>query len=131
MKIYTGTGDSGETDLFGEGRSAKDAPRVETYGTIDELNAVLGLARTETLPEAINGLLAKTGVKLDEVAKLVFPCLFKAELRNIGKRMGCVEKVADNMHEVCGETGAAHPLVMFINELQGAKPGDKMIMASC
>jgi cob(I)alamin adenosyltransferase len=67
MKIYTGTGDSGETDLFGEGRSAKDAPRVETYGTIDELNAVLGLARTETLPEAVNGLLERVQHELFQV----------------------------------------------------------------
>ena len=67
MKIYTGTGDSGETDLFGEGRLAKDAPRVETYGTVDELNAVLGLARAETLPEAIDGLLERVQHELFQV----------------------------------------------------------------
>jgi 3-hydroxy-3-methylglutaryl CoA synthase len=82
------------------------------------------------IPEAINGLLAKTGVKLDDVSKVVFPCLFKVESRNIGKRMGILEKVCDNLHEVCGETGAAHPFVMFIKELQDAKPGDKIIVAS-
>ncbi len=84
----------------------------------------------QIIPEAINGLLAKTGVKLEDVSKLIFPCLFKAELRNIGKRMGCAEKVSENLHEVCGETGAAHPFVMLINELQDAKPGDKVIVAS-
>lgn len=67
MKIYTGTGDSGETDLFGEGRLAKDAPRVETYGTIDELNAVLGLARAETLPEAVEGVLQRVQQELFQV----------------------------------------------------------------
>src|SRR4030081_2006077 len=45
MKIYTKTGDSGDTGLFGGGRVQKDDPRVEAYGDVDELNAVLGMAR--------------------------------------------------------------------------------------
>lgn len=44
MKIYTRTGDRGETGLFGGGRVAKDDRRVEAYGAVDELNAVIGLA---------------------------------------------------------------------------------------
>jgi cob(I)alamin adenosyltransferase len=51
MKIYTRTGDQGETGLFGGGRVPKDHPRVEAYGDIDELNAVLGVVRaTEVMP---------------------------------------------------------------------------------
>ncbi|MDQ6886449.1 MAG: cob(I)yrinic acid a,c-diamide adenosyltransferase [Gemmatimonadota bacterium] len=51
MKIYTRTGDGGDTGLFGGGRVPKNDPRVEAYGDVDELNAVLGLARaTEPLP---------------------------------------------------------------------------------
>jgi len=45
MRIYTRTGDEGETGLFGGGRVAKDHPRVAAYGDVDELNSVLGLAR--------------------------------------------------------------------------------------
>jgi cob(I)alamin adenosyltransferase len=45
MKIYTKTGDAGTTGLFGGGRVEKDDPRVEAYGDVDELNAVLGVAR--------------------------------------------------------------------------------------
>lgn len=45
MKIYTKTGDRGETALFGGGRVAKHHLRVEAYGTIDEVNSLLGLAR--------------------------------------------------------------------------------------
>jgi cob(I)alamin adenosyltransferase len=45
VKIYTRTGDEGLTGLLGPGRVSKDAPRIEAYGTVDELNAVLGLAR--------------------------------------------------------------------------------------
>jgi len=44
MKLYTRTGDDGTTGLFGGGRIAKDHPRVAAYGTVDELNASLGLA---------------------------------------------------------------------------------------
>jgi cob(I)alamin adenosyltransferase len=51
MKIYTKTGDAGDTGLFGGGRVGKDHPRVEAYGDVDELNAVLGTVRaTEQMP---------------------------------------------------------------------------------
>lgn len=51
MKIYTKTGDSGATGLFGGGRVPKDDARVEAYGDVDELNAVLGVARAaEPMP---------------------------------------------------------------------------------
>lgn len=54
MKIYTRTGDRGETGLFGGQRVRKDDPRVEAYGAVDELNSVLGLAnaRLETAGSA-------------------------------------------------------------------------------
>lgn len=45
MKIYTKTGDAGETGLFGGGRVSKDHPRVTAYGDVDELNAAIGVAR--------------------------------------------------------------------------------------
>ena len=44
-KVYTRTGDKGETALVGGKRVPKDAPRIEAYGTIDELNSIVGLAR--------------------------------------------------------------------------------------
>lgn len=44
QRIYTKTGDAGETGLFGGGRVRKSDPRVEAYGAVDELNAVLGWA---------------------------------------------------------------------------------------
>ena len=45
MKVYTRTGDEGETSLIGGRRVRKTDPRIEAYGTVDELNAVIGLAR--------------------------------------------------------------------------------------
>ncbi len=47
MKIYTKTGDKGETGLFGGERVSKDSLRISAYGTIDELNSFIGLAITE------------------------------------------------------------------------------------
>jgi cob(I)alamin adenosyltransferase len=48
MKIYTKTGDKGTTGLYGGARVSKDSPRIAAYGDVDELNAILGLARAET-----------------------------------------------------------------------------------
>ena len=45
MKIYTKTGDEGETSLFGGGRVRKDHPRTSAYGDVDELNSAIGLVR--------------------------------------------------------------------------------------
>jgi cob(I)alamin adenosyltransferase len=53
-RVYTRTGDKGETGLVGGKRVPKDSPRIEAYGTIDELNSVVGLARTFN-DEKING----------------------------------------------------------------------------
>jgi cob(I)alamin adenosyltransferase len=48
MKIYTKTGDTGMTGLYGGGRVSKSAPRISAYGDIDELNALLGLAAAQS-----------------------------------------------------------------------------------
>ena len=45
MRIYTRTGDTGETGLFGGGRVPKDHPRVAAYGDVDELSSAIGMAR--------------------------------------------------------------------------------------
>ncbi|NJB87590.1 cob(I)alamin adenosyltransferase [Lewinella marina] len=55
MKIYTRTGDRGETGLFSGRRVSKADPRVEAYGTIDELNACLGLLRDHLDPDGETG----------------------------------------------------------------------------
>jgi cob(I)alamin adenosyltransferase len=56
-RIYTRTGDKGETGLFGGVRLHKDAIRIQAYGTIDELNAVLGLVRSELIDEELDSQL--------------------------------------------------------------------------
>jgi len=53
LKIYTKTGDAGETALFGGGRVGKDHARVMSYGTVDELNASIGWAVTQVVDSEI------------------------------------------------------------------------------
>ena len=53
MKIYTKTGDGGDTGLFGGGRVPKNHPRVDAYGTVDELNSFVGLAVMTVLDERV------------------------------------------------------------------------------
>lgn len=67
MKIYTRTGDDGTTGLFGGARTRKDDPRVEAYGTVDETNAAIGLARAAALPREIDGVLARVQSTLFDV----------------------------------------------------------------
>lgn len=57
MKLYTRTGDDGSTGLFGGDRVGKDALRVEVYGTVDELNAALGLAAAIAGPPELRPVL--------------------------------------------------------------------------
>jgi len=85
MKIYTKTGDEGETGLFGGPRVAKDAPRIEAYGAVDELNAVVGVVRAESLPAEIDTLLAQIQHDLFTVgAELATPDPVKHGTRVIG-----------------------------------------------
>ena len=81
------------------------------------------------IPQAVNGLMDKLSITMDDVDTLVYPCFFKAEHKKIAKRLGAApEKVPGNLHDECGETGAAHPLVMLVRALETAKPGDRILV---
>ncbi len=64
MKIYTKTGDAGDTGLFGGPRVPKDDARVEAYGEIDELNALLGLVRASGADRDLDALLGEVQERL-------------------------------------------------------------------
>jgi len=59
MKIYTKTGDNGETSLFGGKRVSKNNIRIDAYGTVDELNASIGVAISETTSDLVKKSLRK------------------------------------------------------------------------
>jgi cob(I)alamin adenosyltransferase len=65
-KVYTRRGDGGETDLVGGRRVAKDSPRIAAYGTLDELNAAVGLARALN---AGGGARTAAGRELDAILR--------------------------------------------------------------
>ncbi|HEY8515199.1 MAG TPA: cob(I)yrinic acid a,c-diamide adenosyltransferase [Candidatus Binatia bacterium] len=76
-RVYTRTGDKGTTRLVGGEKVAKDSPRIEAFGTLDELNAILGLARTfneqelaaaDADPDAPDGA-RKARRELDEILR--------------------------------------------------------------
>ncbi|MEM9585743.1 MAG: cob(I)yrinic acid a,c-diamide adenosyltransferase [Planctomycetota bacterium] len=74
MKIYTRTGDAGTTGLFGGPRVAKDDDRIEAYGTVDELNAVIGIARATGLSDPIDQALRQVQHELFSIgAELATP----------------------------------------------------------
>lgn len=68
LKIYTRTGDSGETSLYDGARVPKDSIRVESYGTIDELNSNIGVARQHSENQEIVDILLKIQRSLFNVA---------------------------------------------------------------
>jgi len=85
VKIYTRTGDTGETSLFSGDRARKDDPRVDAYGEIDELNAWLGLARASALDPALDPTLVALqrdlfalGAQLADPADTLAPRVTKA-----------------------------------------------------
>lgn len=67
MKIYTKTGDAGETGLFGGARVSKASLRVESYGEVDELNSTVGWARVAVSDASLDALLNQIQNDLFEV----------------------------------------------------------------
>lgn len=67
MKIYTRTGDKGETSLFGGERVPKSHPRIEAYGTVDELNSCLGVVRAAWRESPMDEMLATIQAELFDV----------------------------------------------------------------
>ncbi len=85
MKIYTRTGDNGSTGLFGGPRIPKDDKRIEAYGTIDELNAAIGMIRSSGVPVEVDSQLDSIQHALFSIgAELATPHPEKHDMRIIG-----------------------------------------------
>ncbi|MEP3483796.1 MAG: 3-oxoacyl-[acyl-carrier-protein] synthase III C-terminal domain-containing protein [Sneathiella sp.] len=83
------------------------------------------------VPAAITAVLEKSAVSPADITTFCFPVAARNVAAGIAKKMGFEESaVADNLQANCGETGAAHALVMLVHALETAKPGDKILVAS-
>lgn len=126
MKIYTRSGDQGTTSLYGGTRVDKDDLRVESYGCIDELNSILGVAATEIkMPDALQILQRIQGELLTAGGDLATQ--FD---RNTHEGWDTVPRIGDAdverlEQEIDAFTDAAGPLSNFI--LPGGSPGGAML----
>jgi cob(I)alamin adenosyltransferase len=95
-RVYTRGGDKGETSLVGGQRVAKDSVRIESYGTVDELNAILGLVRTAN--RETPGASDTDRVRLDELLVRL-----QSELFNLGSDLATLPEDRHPMQPVIEE----------------------------
>lgn len=122
MKIYTKKGDKGQTSLIGGTRVSKHHLRIESYGTIDELNSYIGLIRSQEIDEAQKVVLKEIQDRLftigsslasdPEHSKMKIPDLYESDVTLLEEEM-------DKMNEILP------PLKHFI------LPGGELAVASC
>jgi cob(I)alamin adenosyltransferase len=121
MKVYTKTGDKGTTALFGGARVSKAHFRIEAYGTVDELNAFIGMLRDQEVNQnrkvflkAIQDRLFTIGSLLaadPEKANLMVPDLHKADIEDLEREMDDMDKLLPPMRNFILPGG--HPSVSF------------------
>ncbi|MEM7086998.1 MAG: cob(I)yrinic acid a,c-diamide adenosyltransferase [Bacteroidota bacterium] len=87
MKVYTKTGDKGTTALFGGTRVAKHHIRIESYGTVDELNSHIGLIRDQPMDAGIQEVLIHIQDKLFTVGAILATDPEKATLKSGKERL--------------------------------------------
>lgn len=94
MKIYTKTGDKGTTALFGGTRVSKHHIRIESYGTIDELNSHIGLIRDQAIDDTHKNILINIQDKLFTVGAILATDPNKAMLKS-GKERLTIPKISN------------------------------------
>jgi cob(I)alamin adenosyltransferase len=104
MKIYTRVGDDGSTSLLGPGRVRKSVPRVEAYGSVDELNASLGVARSldhdERLAEALGPIqsqLFNLGAELATTTPSMMAALKRLGGGEVEALEGWIDRLEDDL----------------------------------
>lgn len=118
-KIYTRTGDDGTTGLIGGKRVPKDSPRIEAYGSIDELNAILGVAGAFPLPETARRIICRVQDDLFSIgADLALPAgmdrndwgipaLTDANIMVLEKEIDLCEQALEPLHRFILPGGSA------------------------
>lgn len=97
MKIYTKTGDKGETSLFGGKRVMKSHLRVNAYGSIDELNSVLGMVLSKLNDERVEVVISSVQKDLFEIGSYL--ALGPVNMAKLRKRAEEMEKIIDGLSE--------------------------------
>ncbi|MDE2364283.1 MAG: hydroxymethylglutaryl-CoA synthase family protein [Hyphomicrobiales bacterium] len=83
------------------------------------------------VPATLRDLFAKAGARGEDIAHFVMPCTLAKVAGPIAKKAGIAEgAVRDTLAGVCGDTGAAHALVMFAHALEAAKPGELILVVA-
>ncbi len=119
MKIYTKTGDTGETSLFDKTRVRKSDPRVDAYGEVDEVNACLGVARAAGVDEDVAGVIEELQKDLFALgARLADP---SSKIASRVSKAGVTEAHVERLEQTIDRLESAlPPLRRFI--LPGGSP---------
>jgi len=121
MKIYTKTGDAGTTSLFGGKRVSKSDLRIETYGTVDELNSHIGLVRDQPVNTVRKEVLVEIQDRLFTIGSMLAtePGNTKVKIPVLGEEdIQFLEKQIDSMEETLAPMKSfvlpgGHPSVSF------------------
>lgn len=114
MRIYTRTGDSGDTGLFGGGRVAKSHPRVEAYGDVDELNAAIGFARSIDQMPRIDEILVPIQRDLFAIGALLATPDREKMRQHLEKARVDQDRIAELEHAIDDGDRELEPLKSFI-----------------
>ncbi len=114
MKIYTKTGDTGQTGLFGGGRVPKDDLRVEAYGDVDELNAVIGMARCIEIMPRIDEVLVPIQRDLFAIGALLATPDRERMATHLEKARIDEARIAELEHAIDDGESELEPLRAFI-----------------
>lgn len=129
MKIYTKTGDKGSTALFGGSRVPKHHIRIESYGTVDELNAHLGMLRDQIRDKHLKEIIQKIQDRLFVVGAILATDPKRAVLKSGKPRLDIARieqaDVALLEQEIDAMNGALPPMTHFV------LPGGHPTVSSC
>lgn len=138
------SGDGAAAILVGDGEpvakllssATRTADFVDHYRTIEsgddyqwEERWIRDAGYMSIVPPVIARCLEKAGVAATDVTHFCMPAVLAKVANSVAKAAGIADAaVRDNLHATCGETGAAHPLVMLVAALEQAKPGDRILV---
>ncbi|HEU4790318.1 MAG TPA: cob(I)yrinic acid a,c-diamide adenosyltransferase [Flavobacterium sp.] len=118
MKVYTKTGDGGTTALFGGTRVPKDHARIESYGTVDELNSYIGLIRDQEINSHYKDILIEVQDRLFTIGAILATPPEKEVMKNGElrlKKLGITETDIELLEkEIDGMEEALPPMTHFV-----------------